>query len=123
MTCGELIENVNDLMTNTFSTEQKVSWLKNLDGKIFLEVMANHEHRRGEFYDRDDRYTEDTELLVQPPYAEDIYTNYLMAQIAAMNAETIKYNQYITLYNNAYDQFASWYNKTHMPVSHGRWRF
>lgn len=125
MTVGEVIEKTEELMPNQYTREMLASWLCSLDGKINEEVIKTHRRDRRGFtmpwYEGD--YTEDTELLVPPPYADDVYTFYLMAQIASHNAEINKYNQYITLYNAAYDQFTSWYNRTHMPRSEGRFRF
>ena len=36
------------------------------------------------------------------------------------NGETAKYNQSITLYNNAFHAFQAWYNRTHLPIPTGQ---
>ena len=126
MTVGEVIERVQELMPSHYTPEMLASWLCSLDGKINEEVIKTHDRGCRSFgmpiYDGS-VYDEDTLLLVPPPYCDDVYTYYLMAQIASHNAETMKYNQYITLYNSAYDQYTTWYNRTHMPLTRGRFMF
>ena len=55
--------------------------------------------------------------IAGPPYGEDMYCYYLMAMIAMHNMETAKYNQHMIAYNNAYQEFANWYNRTHRPCA------
>ena len=58
-------------------------------------------------------------LLVPDPYAEEVYVRYLQSMIDLENAEISKYNQSAAMYNAAYQVFAAWYNRTHLPVSAG----
>ena len=119
MTISEVIAIVDDLMPNQYSTDQKIRWLSTLDGKIFHEVIQTHLGSRCFFQGHE---TDDEDLLVQPPYAEDVYTRYLQARIAAENNEIAKYDQFMTLFNSAYGDFTAWYNRTHRPIGQGRWR-
>lgn len=119
MTIQEVIAIVDDLTPNQYRTDQKIRWLSTLDGKIFHEVVKTH-LGGGCFYQGYE--TDEEELLVEPPYAEDIYTRYLQARIAAENNEIAKYDQYQTLFNSAYNDFTAWYNRTHKPLTRGRWR-
>lgn len=121
MTIEEVIASVDELMPNQYSTEQKVKWLSSLDGKIYRDVIMTH---RGDFafYPPGEYTSDDVELVVQPPYAEDLYVYYLLSRIAEMNAETAKYNQYSALFNAAYDDWTGWYNRTHRPITFGRWK-
>ena len=61
----------------------------------------------------------DTELLIPYPYDEDIYNYFLQANMDKENGETAKYNQSITLYNNAFLAFQNYYNRTHLPIGGG----
>ena len=90
-------------------------WLVTLEQLIYNDVIATHE----DAYDAPDYTTADEikSLLVDKPYAEDIYVNYLQAQIEKQNGEDAKYNKYITLYNDGYDRFAKAYNAAHRPLS------
>ena len=134
MTTGEAIRRVDELKPNAYTDQMKISWLSELDGKIFEEVILTHidEHipPPGIFYPHDapemevevfsEYSTLEDELIVPFPYAGDVYTFYLMSQIDLHNAETAKYNQSITLYNAAYQTYFDWYNRTHKPIRKGR---
>ena len=122
MTIQEVIANVDDLMPNQYATEQKIRWLSTLDGKVFHELILTHCGAETAFFPPDGYDSDDCELLVQHPYADDVYGNYLKSRIAAENNEIIKYDQFAALFNQAYNDYTAWYNRTHMPLQHGRWR-
>jgi len=56
------------------------------------------------------------ELQVGPPYGRDIYENWLKAKISQANGETGRYNEYMTLFYNAWKQFADCWNRAHRPL-------
>ena len=121
MTIAELITHVDTISPNQYTDAQKIAWLSNLDGKVFLEVIKTHEPGHEEEYEA---HTADTdELLIEAPYAQDVYSNYLLAKIAEANAEIPKYNLYSTLYNVEYNQWVSWYHRNHLPVPCKAWRY
>ena len=123
MKIAEAISLVDNLMPNHYDNEIKIRWLSKLDGQIFIELICRHER------DKDmpavfEAYTEpEQELLVPFPYGEDVYSNYLMAEIARANGENDRYNDSIALYNAAYSRYQACYRRTHMPLSGGRFRF
>lgn len=125
MTIYEAINLVNKLRPNQYGDNLKIKWLSKLDGQIYKEVFQTHEGNTTEsFSGYDDNASQDTVLLVPYPYDEDIYNYFLQAQIDKENGEMGKYNQNITLYNNAYRNFQNDYNRTHMPLPKGtRFRF
>jgi hypothetical protein len=55
-------------------------------------------------------------LIVEHPY-DDIYIKWLEAQIDYANGEYGKYNNSIAMFNTAYEAYAKYYNRTHMPIS------
>lgn len=117
MTIAEAIDHVDRLKPNQYAQSFKIKWLSKLDGQIYREIFATHEGNTIEnFSGYDETTSEDTELLVPFPYDEDIYNYFLQAQIDKENCETDRYNQTITLYNNAYMAFWNWYNSTHTPI-------
>lgn len=121
MTVGEAIILADRLSPNAYPDEVKIHWLSNLDGQIFEETMRTHEDSPVEEFVP---YTgKEQELLVQFPYAESIYVNYLQMQFAKENGEAGRYNQAAAQYNNAYAIFQSWYIRTHMPKTGGFGRF
>jgi len=125
MTVKNIVDLVDTKEPNSYTIDEKVAWLSNLDGKIFEEVLKKYKE-----FDPDDEFTPyststyatDT-MLIGNPYGEDIYVHYLIAMIAQGNAETPRYNQQITLYNTAYSQWWNHYNTTHTPLGKPRFRF
>lgn len=101
---------------NQFDFATKVKWLSKLDGMIYRETMLTHEGNTVESFSGYDSADPETVLLVPYPYDEDIYNFFLQSQIDAENGEMAKYNQSVTLYNNASKLFQDWYNRTHMPL-------
>ncbi len=43
MTAGEILDRVDALRPNAYSAEQKLRWLRRLDGQILLELLETHE--------------------------------------------------------------------------------
>ena len=104
------------LKPNSYSNEEKIKWLSILDGIIKKEIIDTHEGGEGVVYngyEGDSDLT--TELLVPAPY-DDIYVHWLTMQIDLTNGEYAKYNNSASVYNSAYHAFATYYNRTHMPV-------
>ena len=122
MTIESIIAKADDLSPNQYSLEQKIGWLSTLDGKIYDEVILTHEGSADIVYPSGGYTTDEPELIVPLPYGEDLYVYYLLARIAESNAEITKYGQFMALYNNAYTEWANYYNHTHMPLADGRWR-
>lgn len=116
MTLIEAINRIDALKPNGYSQEQKVSWLSKLDTMLFNEVINTHLPLPEEEFQGYDTDTDlETELIVGQPY-DDIYVSWLEAQIDYANAEYIKYNNSITRYNDLFQAWANYYNRTHMPV-------
>ena len=115
MKAMDLIERVDLLEPNDYGPEQKLQWLTSLDGKIYHEII---EPRSGSgflpAYENGDE-----ELLIEEPFAMDVYYHYLQAMIAAENSETQRYNRRMTMFNAAYKEWTDWYNRTHLPKQAG----
>ena len=120
MNISDAIYLVDKLKPNQYSTDIKIGWLSKLDGLIYKEVFATHADNPVESFNGYDGEDPEKELLVPYPYDEDIYNYFLQAQIDKENGETAKYNQSITLYNNAFHAFQAWYNRTHLPIPTGQ---
>jgi len=121
MTVNEIIADVDLKEPNSYSSDEKLRWLSALDGKIFAEVLQTHEGlEEGASFTP---YSTGAETPLIPfPYCEGVYTHYLIAMIAAANAETARYNQQIALYNAEYGQWWNAYHAAHLPL-HGAARF
>lgn len=119
MTIAEAISLVDKLKPNQYTEVMKKNWLSKLDGLVFKEVFQTHEDNPVESFEGYEEAGMETELLIPYPYDEDIYNYFLQASMDKENGETAKYNQSITLYNNAFLTFQNYYNRTHKPISSG----
>ena len=117
MTISEAIARVDALKPNRFKQGQKITWLGNLEGQIFNELVMTHENtaniQRVEF---SEDMNMEQQLIAPSPY-DEVYILYLQSQIDLGNMEIAKYNNSKTLYNNAYQTLVDYWNRTHMPVS------
>ena len=101
------------------SQSEKIKWLSSLDGLIKNDIIDTH--KGGEnvvFSGYNENSDISTVLLVPAPY-DDIYLRWLEAQIDYANGEYGKYNNSITAYNDAYEIYQRYYNRTYMPISKG----
>jgi len=122
MTVNDIIAAADLQEPNSYTREEKLRWLSALDGKVREEVLLTHEG-----YDGAGGFAPysagDEELLIPFPYGEGIYTHYLIAMIAAANAEAARYNQQIAMYNADYSQWWTRYQATHRPIAGQRFSF
>lgn len=119
MTIAEVISKVDELKPNTYSVEDKVAWLSNLDARVKSQIIDAHECKDNVFfYGYDSAIDMDTELLVRAPY-DEMYLRWLEAMIDYYNSDDDRYNNAIILFNNAYDGYKKHYTRTHMPISKG----
>ncbi len=119
MTIAEVISKVDALMPNNYTPEDKIGWLSSLDARVKTQIIDTH--KRNEpiyFYGYDSLMDQETELLVPAPY-DEMYLRWLEAQIHYHNSDDDRYNNAITLFNNAYEGYKKHYTRTHMPLNHG----
>lgn len=113
MTIQSIIDVVDELKPNQYSSSQKIAWISTLDHMVFLEVIATHEHDEVSFTP----YAAMTDdLLIPTPYGEEIYRHYLESQIDLYNQEMAKYNNSAALFNNALLNWKRYYNRTVLPL-------
>ena len=119
MTIAEAISKVDALKPNTYTPEDKIDWLSTLDHRVKSQIIDAHECNDPIFfYGYDSLTDQDMELLVHAPY-DEMYLRWLEAMIEYHNSEDERYNQAITLFNNAYEGYKKHYTRTHMPISNG----
>lgn len=123
MTVQEAIDAIDALKPNQYQEEVKIKWLSDLDTLIFRDVILTHEHptdlKAFEPYSASDK----GRTLIAPAPYDEVYTAYLRMKIDESNGETTRYNNSVTLYNAYYDNFAKYWNKNHMPISKGQFRW
>lgn len=111
----EAINMIDALVPNSYTQEDKIRWLSNLDGTIKKNIIDKHVGGEAVTFEGYNAETPlDTELLVPAPY-DVVYSYWLQAQIDYWNQELSKYNNSITMYNTAYSEFERWYIRNHMP--------
>ena len=119
MTIIEAIGMIDTLKPNTYTQEDKIKWLSNLDTSIKKEIIDTHEGGEAiEFNGYDVNTPLDTELLAEAPY-DEMYVFCLEAQIDYANGEYGKYNNSKTAFNSTLSSFQNYYNRKHMPLTQG----
>lgn len=115
----EAISAVDALKPNTYSQEEKISWLSRVDGLVKGQIVDIHKGADAVTFEG---YTTDTpldtQLLVPAPY-DELYLRYLEAQIDYHNAEYDRYNNAILMFSTIFDDYAKHYIRTHMPLGKG----
>jgi hypothetical protein len=115
MTIMEAINRTDALKHNTYSNNEKVAWLSRLDSMVKRLIIDTHEGSENVFYTNyDDETSMELVLLVPAPF-DEIYLRWLEAQIDYANGEYDKYNNSILMYQTAWDAYANYYNRNHMP--------
>ncbi len=124
MTAGEAIALADELRPNQYSAEQKLRWLRRLDGQILAELEDSHRPETAGTSPAvlEASYGADTELLAPFPYAEELYTAYLFCQIDLHNGEISRCNQSLSLLSAAWRQAADWFNRQRLPKSRSGWQ-
>ena len=117
MTIQEAIERACRAEPNAFSPIEMTEWLSRLDMQIYSEVIATHEDAGEKFSGYSGETPPDTALLVPAPYDLGIYLNYLEAEIHKRSHEGARYNQSVSLFNEAMALFENRYNSEHLPLS------
>lgn len=121
MKLTEAIDRIDEIKPNGFSKVDKIGWVSELEGRIYLEIVKTHEGYEDVEFDPVAGYSdedEDEELLVPHPY-DDIYVKWLEACIDYANGEYTRYNNSMQMFNTKYSAFANQYNKVHMPLGTG----
>ena len=117
MTINEAITMADELKPNMMQNAVKVRFLNEIEGKVHEEIIMTHAHTVAEEscpkYDTDT--DQGTDMLVPAPY-DMLYVYWLMAQIDHMNMEMDKYNNDRALFENAWGNFADYWNRNRLPL-------
>ena len=110
----EAINRIDSLIHNTYSQQEKVAWLSEVDWDVSRSVIEIHEGNDSTFTGYDDLTDLNTEMFIPEPYSK-AYLLWLEAQIAYYNGEYDKYNNAMDMFDTAYTGYRNYYNRTHMP--------
>lgn len=124
MTILNAIRAADELRPNDYSAEDKLRWLSDFDGEVWLDVFKTHAGcPEGEFTGYDGSTDiESTELLIPAPYTS-VYALYIAMMIDMSNGDTARYENSAAVWQNAYGNFTNWYNRTHRPLGVRALRF
>lgn len=115
MTILEALHKIDSIKPNVYGQTEKIGWLSSLDGMIKREIIDTHQGGETILFKG---YTEEdlnAKLLVPEPY-DELYIFWLGARIDYWTGEFGKYNNSISMFNKAYEEFEKYYNRTRMPV-------
>lgn len=107
----DVILRLDERKPNAFTTQQKMAWLTELDGKIAAEVMLLSIVEVRLLKCTDPNH----ELLVTYPH-DGIYDAWLEAKIDYANGEYSKYQNSKEMFNAAYGSFVRWFAQTYDPA-------
>ena len=122
MTIAQALNQSSALKPGPFADADKIAWLSQLDGQIDAEIIRTHDGApEAAFvpYTAGAGGTDtETELLAPAPY-DKMYVTFLMAQMDFYAADYDRFNNMQRRFETEYMEFATWYNRRHMPLGTG----
>ena len=116
----QAITRLDDLMSNTYSHSDKVEWLSRLDTMVKKHIIDTHEGAEDVTFTGYDQETDPETVLLVPSPHDEMYLQWMEAQIHYYNREYDKYNNAIIMFNTAYEAYQAYYNREHLPVIRGK---
>lgn len=116
----QAITRLDDLMSNTYSHSDKVEWLSRLDTMVKKHIIDTHEGAEDVTFTGYDEETDPETVLLVPSPHDDMYLQWMEAQIHYYNREYDKYNNAIIMFNTAYEAYQAYYKREHLPVIRGK---
>ncbi len=101
----EVLEQVDNLLPNQYSAQQKCRWIAQAEGFVAVEILGEK---------APEMVTEETVLQVEPPY-DEIYRHYVEAQIHYANGEVERYDNAAAAWNNGFFAYRDFYTRSHPP--------
>lgn len=107
MTPNKAIEIIDRLKPNSYTDEDKLRWINELDGTVQLKVFQQNEVTPYAYPDDMDK-----ELLITAPY-EDVYITFLESKIDYYNREYGNYNNSATMFDSQFSEYKKAYIREH----------
>jgi len=117
MTIAAAMDRVQRMKPSRYTPRDMMGWLDELDGRIWREIILTHEGKdpEADYEGYDQETNPETILLVPYPY-DGLYEHWMACKIDQGNMELGKYENDRILFNNAFEEYANWYNAHHMPL-------
>lgn len=114
MRIANLLATIDEIKPNQFSNHVKTQWLNEIEFKVVDQIINMAEGNNISFkpYDYD---TDAERELYAPDVFADIYSGYISAKIDYHLAELDRYNIAVAMYQAAFEDFAAWYRRKHVP--------
>ncbi len=112
MTAEEMITAFDSESENDIPKATKLRWLWQLDGTVYNDLISTHEG--GQEKQTNKPEDPNRELLVEELYNE-MYLWYMRSRMHMQLGEIELYNNALALFQTCYDDYARYYNRTHMP--------
>ena len=107
MTPNKAIEIIDRLKPNSYSEEDKLRWINELDGMVQRLVIQSDKGMQYSYPEDMDK-----ELLIPDPF-EDVYPLYLEAKIDYYNREYGNYNNSVMMFDARYSEYKKAYIREH----------
>ena len=107
MTPNKAIETVDRLKPNTYSEEDKLRWINELEGMVQSLVIQADDIKQLSYPDDMDK-----KLIIPAPY-DDCYTLFLEAKIDFYNKELDNYNNSAMMFEAQYSEYRKDYIRKH----------
>lgn len=119
MQLGTLFAEVDELKPSQYDDTVKLKWLNEVETRIVREIIETHEPDTAlaelDFVGYTNDTPLETELIAKEPYAT-LYKYYLFSMIDLTNEESDRYQNDAILFNQAYQDFANYWNRTHKSI-------
>lgn len=112
MTVNDVLSSLDELTPNAYTTEQKLRWLRALEGQLHSQIVTAH--RGLEDVPAPSAMTPDTALLAGDDYGE-LYVLYLQAQMARADGEAGRYNDAAAGYHAALVNWSNALRRAYLP--------
>ena len=111
MTVNECLTRVRATPGCSADEEMMLTWLSDVEGILFEEVLSGREGAPERFDGYGDEDS-DTVLFAKDPYSM-LYVYYVVAQSYLHVLDLDRYNTYLALYRDAFDEFAGYHARHH----------
>lgn len=109
-TAQEVVDQADLLCPNQYSQEQKLGWLGELEGRIYLDVHLATPEQLEQV-----RETWPGALAVGWPHS-DLYLHWLLAKLHQADGELELYQNRMESFNASYQNYVNWYIRTYDPA-------
>lgn len=122
ITLGEVLAYFDEQVPNQYEASDKIKWLSEIEERIFNNIIKTHHGAEGVNFNGYNEQTDiNTVMLVDSAYSE-LYRYWLEKSVHYANREIPSFNNAMSMYANYYEDYYCYYNRTHRPISAGKFK-